>query len=150
MWNCCVTNFLYLKYKTLLEIVLLKKKITGIWKKSQGFQFRVPHTGERVFVQQQSPDLLSLNSGINGTPCCFLLSIVLYISINKVCVCFVTQPCPTLCYPMDCSSLGSSAYGILQARMLEWWSNPSLLHRRQILYHLSNQGSPKKAWLSLN
>ena len=26
MWNCCVTNFLYLKYKTLLEIVLLKKK----------------------------------------------------------------------------------------------------------------------------
>ena len=148
MWNCCVTNFLYLKYKTLLEIVVLKKKNHWNLKKSQGFQFRVPHTGERVFVQQQSPDLLSLNSGINGTPCCFLLSIILYISINKVCVCFVT--CPTLCYPMDCSSLGSSAHGILQARILEWRSYPSLLHCRQILYHLSNQGSPRKAWLSLN
>jgi len=32
----------------------------------------------------------------------------------------VTQSCPTLCSPMDCSSSGSSVYGILQARKLEW------------------------------
>ena len=32
----------------------------------------------------------------------------------------VTQSCPTLCDPMDCSPLGSSVRGVLQARMLEW------------------------------
>ena len=52
---------------------------------------------------------------------------------------------------MDCSLPGSSAHGILQAKTLEWvafpffqiqGSNPSLLHWRQILYRLSQQGSP--------
>ena len=33
---------------------------------------------------------------------------------------FITQSCPTLCDPMDCSSPGSSVHGILQARILEW------------------------------
>ena len=28
--------------------------------------------------------------------------------------------CPTLCDPRDCSLLGSSVHGILQARILEW------------------------------
>ena len=32
----------------------------------------------------------------------------------------VTQSCPTLCDPMDCSFPGSSVHGILQARILEW------------------------------
>ena len=32
----------------------------------------------------------------------------------------VTQSCLTLCDPMDCSLPGSSVYGILQARVLEW------------------------------
>ena len=32
----------------------------------------------------------------------------------------VTQSCPTLCNPMDCSPPGSSVHGILQARTLEW------------------------------
>ena len=32
----------------------------------------------------------------------------------------VTQSCLTLCDPTDCSSLGSSVHGILQARILEW------------------------------
>ena len=31
-----------------------------------------------------------------------------------------TQSCPTLSVPMDCSPPGSSIYGILQARVLEW------------------------------
>ena len=31
-----------------------------------------------------------------------------------------TQSCLTLCHPMDCNPPGSSVYGILQARMLEW------------------------------
>ena len=32
----------------------------------------------------------------------------------------VTQSCPTLCDPIDCSLPGSSVHGILQARVLEW------------------------------
>ena len=32
----------------------------------------------------------------------------------------VTQSCPTLCNPMDCSLPGSSLHGSLQARILEW------------------------------
>ena len=32
----------------------------------------------------------------------------------------VTQSCPTLCYPVDCSPPGSSVHGISQARILEW------------------------------
>ena len=32
----------------------------------------------------------------------------------------VTQSCPTLCDPMDCSLPGFSVRGILQARILEW------------------------------
>ena len=32
----------------------------------------------------------------------------------------VTQSCPTLSDPMDCSLPGSSIYGIFQARVLEW------------------------------
>ena len=68
----------------------------------------------------------------------------------------VAQSCLTLCDPMDCSLPGSSVYGILQARTLEWVvihsllqgifptqrSNPGRLHYRQIIYHLSHQGSP--------
>ena len=32
----------------------------------------------------------------------------------------VTQSCLTLCDPMDCSPVGSSVHGILQAKILEW------------------------------
>ena len=69
----------------------------------------------------------------------------------------VTQSCLTLCDPMDCSPPGSSVHGILQGRVLEWvafpfsrgssqprGSNSGLSHRRQILYHLSHQGSARK------
>ena len=66
----------------------------------------------------------------------------------------VCQSCPTLSNPMDCSLPGFSVQGILQPKILDWvaipfsWdasltqgSNPGLLHCRQILYHLSHQGS---------
>ena len=32
----------------------------------------------------------------------------------------VTQSCPTVCDPMDCSPSGSSVHGILQAKTLQW------------------------------
>ena len=70
----------------------------------------------------------------------------------------ISQSCPTLCDPMDCSLPGFSVHGILQARILEWvaipfsrgifptqGSNPGLPHCRQILYHLSYQGSALSA-----
>ena len=68
----------------------------------------------------------------------------------------VAQSCPTFCDPMDCSLPGSSSHQILQARILEWiaipfsrgtfptqGSNPGLTHRRQILYYLNHEGSPR-------
>ena len=67
----------------------------------------------------------------------------------------IAQLYPTLCDPMDYSLPGSSVYGIIQARILEWvaipyskgifptqGSNPGPLHYRWILFHLSHQGSP--------
>ena len=66
----------------------------------------------------------------------------------------ISQSCPTLGDAMDCNPPGSSVHGILQARTLEWVAisfsrgfpsqglNSGLLHCRQILYHLSHQGSP--------
>ena len=68
----------------------------------------------------------------------------------------VAQSCPTLCDPIDCSAPGSSVYGILQARILEWVTisfsrirpHPGMepeflagfLALQVILYHLSHQG----------
>ena len=62
--------------------------------------------------------------------------------------CSVTQLCPTLCDPMDCSLPGFSVHGISQARILEWvaisfsrgssrpsdWTHVSWIGR-WILYH---------------
>ena len=36
----------------------------------------------------------------------------------------VTQSCPTLCNPMDCSPAGFSVHGILQTGILEWVAIP--------------------------
>ena len=75
-----------------------------------------------------------------------------YIYIYMYVVVLVTQLCPTLWDPMDCSPPGSSLQGFLQERILEWVaipfpggggllptqeSKPGLLHCRQVLYHLS-------------
>ena len=45
----------------------------------------------------------------------------------SVCVCMcvlVSQLCPNLCNPMNCSLSGSSVHEILQARILEWVTIP--------------------------
>jgi len=39
--------------------------------------------------------------------------------INCVCVYSVTESCPTLCKPIDCSMPGSFVHGVLQVRILE-------------------------------
>ena len=68
----------------------------------------------------------------------------------------VAQSCPTLCDPMDCSSsvhvdstgknTGVDCHALLQGIFPIQVSNPGLLHCRQILYHLSHQGSPQIMW----
>ena len=45
---------------------------------------------------------------------------VLYLHLIQVNTSAVTQSCPTLCNPMDCSLPGSSIHGVFQARVLEW------------------------------
>ena len=40
----------------------------------------------------------------------------------------VTQSCPILYDPMDSSLPGSSLYGVLQARMLEWIAINAAIH----------------------
>ena len=50
-----------------------------------------------------------------GVGCHFLLQCIKVKSESDV-----TQPCLTLCDPMDCSLPGSSIHGIFQARVLEW------------------------------
>ena len=67
-------------------------------------------------------------------------------------VVLVVKSGPTLCDPMDCSLLGSSVHGILQARILECVAithsrgifptqglDLGLLYCRQILYCLNHQ-----------
>ena len=69
----------------------------------------------------------------------------------------VTQSCLTLCEPMDCSparllcpwdSLGKNpgvgSHSLLQGILLTQGLNLGCLHCRQILYHLSHQGSPRR------
>ena len=71
-------------------------------------------------------------------------------------LCLAAQSCPTLCNPMDCSPPGSSVHGdspgknirvgchaLLQGIFPTQGLNPGLPHCRQILYHLSHQGSPR-------
>ena len=73
----------------------------------------------------------------------------------------VTQSCPTLCHPMNYSptrplcpwnspgkNIGVGFHALLQGIFLTQGSNLGLLHCRQILYHLSHQGSPAGEKLS--
>ena len=65
----------------------------------------------------------------------------------------VTQPCLTLCNPMDYTvyspwnspgqNTGVGSLSLLQGIFPTQGSNPGLPHCRQILYQLSHQGSPR-------
>ena len=58
-----------------------------------------------------------------GVGCYFLLQCMKVKSESQV-----TQSCPTLSNPMDCSLPGSSVHGIFQARVLEWGAIAFSLH----------------------
>ena len=70
-----------------------------------------PHRGQptRLLCPWDSP---GKNTGVG---CHFLLQCMKVKSESEV-----TQSCPTLRDPMDCSPPGSSVHGIFQARVLEW------------------------------
>ena len=76
-------------------------------------------------------------------------------------LCLVTQSCPTLCDPMECSPPGSSVHGdspgkntgvgyhvLLQGIFPTQRLNPGLPHCSWILYHLRHQGSRQGSPLS--
>ena len=68
-----------------------------------------PHTCLYLFA----PSLMQCTGDFSHRLTCTMLAVVL-----------VTQLCPILCDPTDCTLPGSSVYGILQARILEWIAIP--------------------------
>ena len=72
-----------------------------------------------------------------------------------MCARLVSQLCPTLCDPMDCSPPGSSVRGILPARILEWVAMPSsrVWHRELYLMlcgHVNGKGHLKGGDVSIH
>ena len=54
----------------------------------------------------------------------------------------VTQSCPTLSDPMDCSLPGSSIHGIFQARVLEWGAT-AFLPKEGVQFQASHFNLPR-------
>jgi hypothetical protein len=61
---------------------------------------------------------ISMKKMKNLTECNYKISVLFF--PKRYNICLVAQSCPILCSLMDCSLLGSSVHGILQARVLEW------------------------------
>ena len=111
------------------------------------------------------PSLLSIFNLLWIFPLCLCmvysissLTVFLFFKVDYIfyyfCV-LVTQSCPTLYHPMNCSPPGSSVHGdspgqntgvgchaLLQGISPTQGSNQGLLHGRQILYHPRHQGRP--------
>ena len=100
-----------------------------------------------------------ISDGIGREGDKFFFSLLDSLINNSVLSVLVTQSYLTLCDPMDCSPLGSSVHGILQARILGWvaivfsgrFSKPadgtqvSCIVVR-FLYHLSRQAADKSSF----
>ena len=77
---------------------------------------------------EQSKHLVNISSLTALSKICFFLFIIKHLSHYNSKMWFwylLTQSCPTLCAPMDCSLSGSSVHGIFLARMLEGVAMPS-------------------------
>ena len=82
----------------------------------------------------------------------------LFFCITLLCVCSITQLCPTLYGPIDCSLPGFSVHGIFQTTILEWdatsycrgssqprdqtWGSHLSHIGRWVLYHRHHLGGP--------
>ena len=121
------------------------------------FSLSLPFKSLAIFMFQLKFHLFC-DTFIPAMSCRWLLSTLklqYHLSVRVFVLCAVlTQLCPTLCDPMDCSPPGSSVLGdssgkntgvgchaLLQGILPTQGSNPGLPHCRRILYHLSHQGS---------
>ena len=107
------------------------QKIRGTWLETTNLE-------ERIWRKTTNKNIQSLGSTPSFAPTS-LATFSIYYGTRRpgylvteqqtfftgVCVCSVAQLCPALCDPMDCSPLGSSVHGILQARILVWVAMPS-------------------------
>ena len=87
---------------------------------------------------------ITLNLLSSAVLCCSVVSNSLRPSMD----------CSPPCYSVHGDSPGKNTrvgcHALLQGNFLTQGSNPGLLHRRQILYHLSHQGSPRiLEWIAL-
>ena len=83
-----------------------------------------------------------------GVGCHFLLQCIKVKSESEV-----SQSCPTLSDPMDCSLPGSSAHGIFQARVLEWGAIAFSIWGGRFPHSVSSpsfcRGEPSPFWTGL-
>ena len=90
-----------------LKVLLSQGEVFSIKYIPLGFSFYCTIIRRNVLV-----DMVSQNAPVTQQYPCLIIKYV------YACV-LVTQPCSTLCDPMNCSLLGSSVHGILQERILE-------------------------------
>ena len=92
---------------------------------------------------------------VDKLECGISIGTLLYRQTMLCCAVIVSQSCPSLCDPMDCSPPGSSVHrdspgkntgvdchALLQGIFPTQGLDPGLPHCRWILYHLSHQGKP--------
>ena len=124
-----------------------------------------PSTELFSYCKTQALYLLNTNSTSHPfphewQPLFYFLS--LWIHSTTLGICMHAQSCQLFATPIDCSLPGTSltwnfpekntrvcCHSLLQGIFLTQGSNSSILHCRQILYHLSHQGSPKHVQIPL-
>ena len=145
-------NWLYVKPKSQAGSLILSRVLCSSWAQRLSM-FPISlitrnslHSASMTFPKVQWADSRKRNSAVLGQGPG---------SLSRDMMCLVTQWCPTLCNPMDCSPTGSSVLGdspdkntrvgchaFLQGTFPTQGWNSALLHCRRILYFLSHQGSP--------
>ena len=102
------------KMETVRDFILWGSKITADGDCSHEIKRRLL-LGRKAMTNTRLPHPWDSPGKNTGVGCHFLLQCMTVKSESEV-----TQLCPTLSNPMDCSPPGSSAHGIFQARVLEW------------------------------
>ena len=117
-------------------------------------EFTTPFWGDILWPQ---PVVARWKFGPTTAKSVFFFFMLHFLFIKYCCHCLVAKSCLTLCDPMNYSLPGSSVYGIVQAKILEWvaisFSRGSSWPRvqtciccigRQILYHWATREAPIK------
>ena len=130
LWGTLQIKWVHLTLEHILQIGLLtdpKFSINKMNGEDRGGRC-THHSQEKTFCSRNSImmsviyDYKMLTSFLSWFLCILRITwfnIPLLMLYPSVCAWLVTQLCPTLWGPLDCSPPGSSFYGILQARILE-------------------------------